>query len=114
MKIGAKTTNPGELRTPISLEQPASSQDSGGFTTRTYTAVATVYSKWQNLHGLAMIQSGIAANRLPARVLIRYRTDIDPSWTLVKGAQRFEITGFDNIDERGEYLELMVRTIVGG
>lgn len=114
MKIGTRTTNPGELRTQISLEQPTSSQDSGGFTTRSYTAVATVYAKWENLHGVMLIQSGISANRLPARVLLRYRTDIDPSWTVVKDGQRYEITGFDNISDRGEYLELLLKTYVGG
>ena len=114
MKIGKRTTNPGEMRTQISLQQPTSSQDGGGFTTRSFTAVATVWAKWENLHGAMMLQSGVSANRLPARVLIRYRSDIDPSWTLVKGSQRFEITGFDNIDERNEYIELQVRTYVGG
>ena len=113
MKIGTQTTNPGELRTAISLQSPTSSQDAGGFTATAYTPQATVMSRWQNLYGSAMIQSGIPANRLPAKVLIRYRSDIDPSWTVVKGSQRFEIIGFDNIAERNEYIELLVRTYIG-
>ena len=114
MRIGNKTTNPGELRTQISLEEPSSSQDSGGFQTRSYTEVATIYAKWTNLHGKEIFEDGVVAARLPARVLIRYRSDIDPSWTVVKGGQRYEILSLDNIRERSEYIELTVQRSIGG
>ena len=114
MRIGKKTTNPGELRVPVILESTASSQDSGGFTTRTYTTEATVYARWVNLHGREIFDEGVVAARLPARVLIRYRSDIKLSWTVVMDGERYEILSMDNIRQRGEYIEMIVQRSVGG
>lgn len=114
MKIGKRVTNPGELRTSISVESPTSTPDAGGFQVRSYTAVATVLARWRNLHGAELFADGVVQSRQPARVLIRYRSDIDVSWSVVYGGQRYEITGLDNINARGEYIELTVQRTVGG
>lgn len=114
MRIGNTITNPGQLRTSISLEEPTVSQDAGGFTTRGYTARYQVKARWRNLHGTDLLTANVQASRNPARVLIRYKADINPSWTVVKGGVRYEIIGMDNIAERGEYIELTVQTVTGG
>lgn len=114
MKIGSKTTNPGELRTTITLDKPTAALGTGGFTTRSFTSQATVKSRWKNLYGSELIAADVEANRVPARVLIRYHAEINESWTITKDGQRFEIKGLDNIDARGEYIELTVQRMVGG
>lgn len=113
MRWGRRITNPGELRTSIVLEQPASTADAGGFQTLAYTAVATVFCRWRNLRGAELMNLGVPQARQPARVLMRYRSDIDISWTVSKDGQRYEITGFDNLYDRNEYIELTVQRAVG-
>ena len=113
MRIGNRLTNPGELRTPVTLERPVVTQDSGGFEHRTsYTTISTVLVKWTNAHGAEALQAQAVQARKAATVLLRYRSDVDEACVVKKGDDRYEITSLDNIQERGEYIELKVQLMV--
>lgn len=114
MNLGGKTTNPGELRTRITLKRRSVSIETGGFQTPVLTTIAVVWAKWTNAHGQeAWLASSIQAE-MPATVLIRFRTDVDQTCVVVKGSTTFEIISLDNIGERGEYIELKVKRLVPG
>jgi SPP1 family predicted phage head-tail adaptor len=114
MKIGSKVTNPGEMRTQISLQERSTIQDAGGFSVPGWSTLATVWSRWVNAHGREILEAAIAQVDAPATVLIRYRDDVDTACAVLKNNVRYEIVSIDNIQERGEYLELRVQRMKAG
>lgn len=113
MIIGGKVTNPGELRTRVVLAPRTVSTETGGFRRPHPDSVNQVnaWAKWVNAHGNEAWTANAEGILEPATVLMRYRSDIDASWYISKdnGATWFEIVSPDNIQERGEYLELKVK-----
>ena len=69
MILGNKPTNPGDLRTQISLLKRTVSTSTGGFQTPATTKIADVWAKWENVHG-SEVWSAAAINAIqPATVL---------------------------------------------
>jgi len=114
VKIGTKTTNPGELRTAVTIQTRTATKDSGGHQSATWSDVATVWARWKNAHGSEVWASQAVDARMPATVLIRYRSGVDTTCALLKGSTRYEVVSVDNIDERNEYLELKVQLARAG
>jgi SPP1 family predicted phage head-tail adaptor len=114
MQIKGIPTNPGDLRTQITLQTRSISTASGGFQSPTYTTLATVLCKWVNVHGLEVWQSQITEAMAPATVLMRYRNDVDLTCVVVKDGKTYEIISIDDIFNRHEYLELKVVLIRTG
>ncbi|HAE59760.1 MAG TPA: hypothetical protein DCG54_09730 [Anaerolineae bacterium] len=109
-----KISNPGELRTKITLESPTIASDAGGAQRKTYTSQGTVWAKWVNAHGQESIQDGALQQFLRATVTIRYRSDVTAGWAVSKGGLRYEIIAPpDDIREKHEYLELQVQQMRG-
>ena len=114
MIIGNKPTNPGELRTAISLLSPVAVSGDGGFNVPTWTVVETRYVKWTNVHGSEVWAAEAVQAIQPATVLMRYKAGLTPAWRVRKGSLDYEIVSVDNIGERGEWMELKVRLAVNG
>lgn len=114
MNLNGKISNPGELRTLITIQARSVSTETGGFLTPEWSDVAEVWAKWVNAHGAEAWTAASLQAEMPATVTIRYREDIDQSCALLKGANRFEIVSMDNIQERGEYIELKVKRMRSG
>lgn len=114
MIIGNQTTNPGELRTSITLQNRTLTANTGGFASPAWADIATVWAKWVNLHGSEAWQAQSIQAIGSATVLIRYRSGIDETCAVLKGDVRYEILSIDNVRERGEYLELKVRRMAPG
>ena len=114
MKIGSKVTNPGELRTKITLQSRTTVQDAGGFDVPVWATIVEVKSRWRNAHGMEALNAQIAQVDAPATVLIRYRSDVDETCAVLKGTLQYEIKSIDNIEERSEYLELKVVRMKAG
>jgi head-tail adaptor len=109
MNLNGTVTNPGELRTPITLQSRSVSEGAGGFETEGWVTIAAVYSKWVNVHGS---EAWVAAtnNALEAAtVTIRYRDDVDLTCAVLLGSERYEIVSIDNVRHRNEYLELKLQ-----
>jgi SPP1 family predicted phage head-tail adaptor len=114
MRLGTKITNPGEIRTKITLQSRTVVQDAGGFSVPGWTTIAAVWSKWINAHGSDVLQAQIEKVDAPATVLIRYRSGVDTTCAVLKDSLRYEIISIDNIQERSEYLELKVIRMKAG
>ena len=114
MNINGKTTNPGALRLQIKLQKRSVSTETGGFQRDSWSDLATVWAKWVNAHGSEVWAADSAQAEMPATVLIRYRSDVNPQCAVLKGSQRYEIVSIDDIYERHEYLELKVKRMVSG
>jgi SPP1 family predicted phage head-tail adaptor len=114
MILGGKVINPGELRTQITLESLGVSAETGGFQVPTWSALATVWSRWKNAHGTEALASGTVDAEAPAAVLIRYLAGLDTTCAVSKGGVRYEIVSLDDIEERHEFIELKVRRMKAG
>jgi SPP1 family predicted phage head-tail adaptor len=118
MNIGGNittTTNPGELRTPITLQSRSVSTETGGFQAPAYNVtLATVLAKWRNVHGSEVWASQMADALAPATVLIRYRADVDYTCIVLLGNKVYEIVSIDDIENRHEYMELKVVYVRSG
>ncbi len=114
MIIGGKVTNPGDLRTQVAIQTRTVTTGTGGFPVPSWTTLATVWAKWVNVHGSeAWVVQSVQAEGA-ATVTIRYQTGIDTTCAVLLGAERFEIVSIDNIQQRGEYLELKVKRMKAG
>jgi SPP1 family predicted phage head-tail adaptor len=109
MKIGEKVTNPGELRTQVTLQSRTVSTETGGFLTPAGSTIAVVWARWVNTHGSEAWTAASMGAEQAATVTIRYRSGIDRTCAVLKGSDRYEIVSIDNIGERSEYLELKVK-----
>jgi len=114
MNIGGKITNPGELRTQVTLQQRSVTRDAGGFGTPGVAQSVSAWSRWINVHGAEAWTAAFAGVLEPATVLIRYVEGLDPTWRVVKGEKTYEIVSVDDIFERHEYLELKVKRVAEG
>ena len=109
MRIGSNITNPGELRTSITLKSRTVTTGASGFPISTWpTTIATVWAKWVNVHGSEAWIAQTAQAGQAATVTIRYRSDVDLTCAVYKGSDRWEIVSMDNIGERNEYIEMKV------
>lgn len=114
MILKGKVINPGELRTAITLKKRTVTSDEGGFPVQSWTKIADVWAKWTNAHGTEVWTADMAGAKMPATVLIRYRSDVDATCAVEKDGQLYEIFSIDNIQERSEYLEIKVQGLVSG
>jgi SPP1 family predicted phage head-tail adaptor len=114
MNLDGKISNPGEMRTQITLGQASLTDQSGGFSAKVYTPITTVWAKWTNVHGAEVWAAESVQASEPATVLMRYHPTIDPSWGIGKDGDWYDIVSLDDIQERHEYIELKVKRMVGG
>lgn len=112
MILNGKTSNPGELRTKVTLESSTIVKDAGGAQTATWAIVGYAWAKWTNAHGPESVIDGALQGLKRATVTIRYRSDITAAWAITKGTERYQIlTPPDDIQERHEYLEMQVQLL---
>ena len=115
MILGGRPTNPGELRTPITLYKRAVATDAGGFQVPSAgDKIADVLARWENIHGGEVWDAAALNAQNPATVLIRYNSTLDETCLVKKGSAYFEIVSLDNIQERSEYQEMKVRLVKPG
>lgn len=114
MILNGRTINPGELRTLVTLESRSVSTETGGFRSQSWTEEARVYGRWTNIHGGEVWTAEAVQARKPATLLLRYRSDVDLTWAVSLGGVRYQIVSIDNIQQRGEYMELALQELRSG
>lgn len=115
MNLNGKTINPGELRTPVLLAPRTVSTETGGFPKAAPNTASQVsaWAKWTNVHGSEAWTASSQGIEQAATVLIRYNSSLDESWYISKdnGVSWYEIVSMDNIQQRGEFIELKVKRV---
>jgi SPP1 family predicted phage head-tail adaptor len=109
--INGKPFNPGEMRTQIYLDQRVTTDDAGGFQIQSWVEIVCVKSKWINAHGREVWEAAAAHALAPATVTIRFRSDIEETWSVRKDGIRYEIVSMDNIQDRDELIEMKVKLL---
>jgi SPP1 family predicted phage head-tail adaptor len=113
MNLNGKATNPGELRTPVTLQSPTLTADAGGAQVPGWATLKAVYAKWTNVHGGEVWASQAAQVIEPATVLVRYNASLNSACAVLLGTKRYKIISIDDIQNRHEYQELKVSLMEG-
>jgi SPP1 family predicted phage head-tail adaptor len=109
MKLGNRITNPGDLRTLVTIQNPTINTGAGHAQTVSWSDVETVYAKWTNAHGQDVLTSDALKAVLRATVLIRYNAAVTGRSAILKDGERWKVIGSpDDIQDRHEYMELVV------
>ncbi len=114
MRIGSVVTNPGELRTQVTLKRRTVIVDPGGFEKEGLETIAVEWARWIGVHGSEAWAANSANALRAATVLIRYRPDIDETCLVNLEGLNYEIVSIDDIRQVHEYLELKVQLIRSG
>ena len=109
MILNGRVINPGELRTKVVLQSRTFASQAGGFQAPTWATAATVWCRWTGAHGSEVWAAQAVEASQPATVLIRYRLDVDLTYSLTLDGIRYEIVSVDDIQQRHEYMELKVQ-----
>lgn len=101
---------PGAMRFRVVIEAPEETRNSLGEVVKEWNAVATVWASIQNLTGREVVANSRQEFVLTHRVVIRFLAGILPSYRLVWGDRRLEISSVLTVDRtvaNPKYLELL-------
>jgi SPP1 family predicted phage head-tail adaptor len=105
-----------DLRTRVTFQQPTTTKDPGGAQVHGFANVATnptVWARWINSHGQEAVQSEALKSVQRATVTVRYRSDILPTWQLLKDDEAWKIISVDQVRDRNRWIELIVERAKG-
>ena len=102
----------GELNKQITIQYPTKASDGMGNFTETWTDHATIWCAIWPLSAKETISSMQEVMTITGRIRIRYRNPFRPDWRLKFGNRYFNIVSKINVNERNEYLDLMVKEAV--
>jgi SPP1 family predicted phage head-tail adaptor len=103
--------NTGDLRTSITFQVSTLTPDPGSAQIASWANVSTnptVLAWWVNAHRDKVISNEMLKYEQRATVTIRYRSDILPTWRIVKDGQHWQILSIDDVNNRHRYMELIV------
>ena len=110
MKLDNWVSNPGELRTRVTLKRRELVEDAGGFVTPGTSDGHIVWCRWINAHGRET--EGEIANAESARIfatlLTRWLPDVDETWFVIYQGHEWDVVAVDDLRMRHEWMELRV------
>lgn len=113
MILNGKPFNPGELRTRVTFYTVKIVKDAGGAQKNDWEFLDTVSVKWVNAHGQEAVQNNALKSTQRATVTRRYNPHVTPSTSLLLGSERWQVVSVDDIQNRHEYMELIVERAKG-
>lgn len=81
----------GKYRHRVTLQSKSVTRDAMGGEVIVWTDVATVWAGVEALSGRALMAAQQAQSEVSARILLRFRADIQPDWRVVHGADVYAI-----------------------
>jgi head-tail adaptor len=113
MNLNGRITNPGELRTPVQFQNPTVTKDAGGAQQVSWSALDTAYVKIVNAHGVEAVTSDTLKNVQRATWTRRYNASVTNLTSGLLNGQRWQVISVDDIQNRHEYMELVVERALG-
>jgi SPP1 family predicted phage head-tail adaptor len=113
MNLNGKPFNPGELRTIVLFQTVTISKDAGGAQSPTYANLDSPRVKWVNAHGQEQVTSEATKSVQRATVTRRYNASVTETTSVVKDGVRWQVISVDDIQNRHEYMELVVERAKG-
>lgn len=103
--------NPGLLNKRVTIEAPVETPDGAGGLARSFSAVATVWARFEPSGGTEVIEATCEAQRLGYRVTIRRRAGLTAGHRLNRGGRLFDVHAVEDHEEWPHLLVLSVREI---
>lgn len=98
----------GEMRNRITVQTLGGSSDAGGGTTTSFSTLATVWAKIENLSGSEGIFGDQLRGTASYRFTIRYNSSISEKNRIHYDSKVFNITHIKDIDEgRNKFMEIL-------
>lgn len=101
----------GKLDKRVELQAFTSVEDGMGGTTDSFVSRVSVWAGIFPMTGMEWMRAYAMTMAVTHRIIIRYRTDIKPSWRIKYGNRIFAIITILNMDEGEEKLEIMVKEV---
>jgi SPP1 family predicted phage head-tail adaptor len=105
-----------DMRTRITFQEPTITADAGGAQATSWADIETnptVWARWANAHGQEVVNSESLQSSQRAAVTIRYRSDVLSTWRVVKDGEAWQILSVDPVQDRNEWIELVVERVKG-
>jgi SPP1 family predicted phage head-tail adaptor len=105
-----------DLRTRITFQSPTLNNSAGKFQTEVYANISTnptVWARWINAHGPEVVSSQALQSRQRATVTVRHRTDIVPTWRILKDGEAWQIISVDAVRDANRWVEMIVERAEG-
>jgi SPP1 family predicted phage head-tail adaptor len=105
-----------DLRTCITFQVPTITRDAGGAQVATWANVGTtptMWARWINAHGQEAVTSDALQLVQRATVTVRHRTDIVPTWRVLKDGEAWQILSVDAVQDRNRWVEMIVERSKG-
>ncbi len=105
-----KTLDPSSLRHPVELQSKQQTQDAmTGEMVASWSKVATLWAAVEPLSAREFIAAQAGQSQVTARIVIRYRADVDATMRIVCRGKIYNIHGvLPDMDSGLEYLTLPV------
>ena len=117
MILNGKQTNPGDLRTSVTLQTPTLTKDAGGAQVEGWASFASTPDVWAKIiyaHGRESVSTDALKTTNRMTLTIRYRSDVNASHAVLINGERWKFIGTpDDIQNRHEYLEIQAELIKG-
>lgn len=102
----------GDLNKRITLQYSTRVGDGMGGFTLSWVDAATIFAAIWPLSAKEQVQNQSMTMTITGRIRIRYRSVLRPSWRIRFGNRYYNIMSIINVNERNEYLDLMVKEAV--
>jgi SPP1 family predicted phage head-tail adaptor len=99
----------GRMRHRVVIEQASYAGDAMGQGIPTWTTYATMWGDVLPLRGREFFEAQKTASEVTAKILIRYRSGINPAWRIRFGTKIFRIIEIINPGMRNKELQIMVQ-----
>ena len=98
----------GRLRHRVVIETVSRALDAMSQGIETWTTYDTVWAEVQPLKGQQLFEAQKANSAITAKIIMRYRSGVSPTWHIKHGSQYYYIIEIINSGMRNKMLELIV------
>ena len=102
----------GRLRQRVTIQQKSATQNSYGEEVVTWSDVATVWGSVEPLRGQEFIEIRRAGAEVTTRIVLRYRSGIEPEMRVTYGAHTYDVMSVIHVEERQRELQLLCREVL--
>lgn len=97
----------GQLRERITIQTLASTADTGGGISASFSDSETIHARIKPTNGKEVYAQGKVQDRVTHEILIRHNTSVTPKTRIKYGTRFFNVRAVLNIDERDRYMKVL-------
>ena len=106
--INCCLVKPGELNRQITINSLTNTPDGQGGFSSSFGVFATVWAKITPMKGSEKVHSDRLSTQQLSKVMMRYISGLNQTMQVIYNSQEYQIRSIVNIDEKNEWLELMI------